>query len=169
MNFQSPMEKILCNYLGASKRCVILFLAINNRLLTRDGPSKCMNISDLKCLLCCVENVPLEHLLFQCSYAYVMWEKFLWWKRIKRRVVCWTMKVDWAINYAKDNTIGEDLYRPSLTYIVYALWKKRNNRICQSQCVYENLMVRQIIQEVHNRGTSYSRLGEKLKNLNYYS
>lgn len=91
--------------------------------------------------------------------------KLLMWQGIRGRAMGWTEELQWASMYANSGSTAADLYRLSLACCIYALWHERTVLIFQNQKTEINILLRRAVQEIHNRGTIYSRLKRILESL----
>ncbi|XP_055807035.1 uncharacterized protein LOC129875834 [Solanum dulcamara] len=89
-NFQKvEWRKIVCNNVAAPNWTFILYLALNERLQTRERLASLGVVEDTRCALCSTGVDNCEQLFFQCTYAASIWEKVLKWMHIDRHALCW--------------------------------------------------------------------------------
>lgn len=92
-------KKIICNSKASPKSTFVTWLALHNRLATKDRMLKWNMISDGICSLCqgCDEDLP--HLVFECSYTTDIWTQVLPRSGVYRavgNVRNWSDEVLWA-------------------------------------------------------------------------
>lgn len=141
---------------------------INRRLATKDRLAQWGLVDSLTCPLCQEEDEDIDHLFFQCSYAAGVWSKILAWQGITRTSMKWQDEVHWAIRYMKGRGSRAQVYRMTLAGTIYYLWLERNCRIFQHKHESMELIIRQIAQAVHCRGSHQAKLASRLQELNMY-
>ncbi|XP_075080594.1 uncharacterized protein LOC142166077 [Nicotiana tabacum] len=81
--------RLLCNNWSSPKWRFILYLAILERLYTRDRVLGWGIAISSACSLCEKVEESHEHLFFQCKYSTSIWSKLLQWVGIQRNVQGW--------------------------------------------------------------------------------
>lgn len=114
------------------------------------------------------DNESLEYLLCKCSYSTAMWEEALRWQWRSRRSMDRPEELNWVTNHARGKSAGADVFRLPQVLSDYALWHERNMRIFQQKRIEANVIVKQVVQDVHIRRAVHSRLQRKLASSNYY-
>ncbi|CAN4091829.1 unnamed protein product [Withania somnifera] len=136
-----------CNNLGS----------IKERLLTRDRLMQWGAIESARCLLYDQEDESHNHLFFLCSYSATVWSKMLQWQGIQRRASAWQEEKQWVTTHTKGQNVQAKIYQMCLAGVVYHIWRERNTRV-----------LRQIIQDIHVRGSMKIKLAKKLDTMNFY-
>ncbi|KAG5626945.1 hypothetical protein H5410_012163 [Solanum commersonii] len=72
---------------------------------------------------------------------------------ISRSSTWWTEEMDWAIVHATSKAMQPEVYRMNLSGAVYFIWQERNCRIFQHKEMTIEVIIRNIIREIHCRGT----------------
>ncbi|XP_059285018.1 uncharacterized protein LOC132038358 [Lycium ferocissimum] len=161
-------RRLTCNNHGLPRWKFILYLAIHGRLLTKDRIAKWATVNEPSCPLCCSVDESLNHLFFTCPYSSIVWGKMLAWQGIIRTPADWSAEVVWAIGQAKGRSVKAILYRIVLACCLYFVWQERNFRLHQRKRREPEVLLRQIAQEVHCRGSLLPRLHSRLAELSYY-
>ncbi|XP_019264243.1 PREDICTED: uncharacterized protein LOC109241874 [Nicotiana attenuata] len=132
----------------------ILYLALNNKLLTRDRLAQWMQIGDLRCMLCKAMPETIEHLFFECIISTTIWKKILQWQGLVRQPMAWQIEKEWAKKQGKGKSAEAQIYRMALAATIYAIWIERNMRMFQGKSKPTMSIVRHIIQEQSDRDRS---------------
>lgn len=79
----------------------ILYLALNERLQTRETLAAWGIVDDSRCVLCSSGMDSSEHLFFVCGYSATLWRKILHWMHIDNQVLGWKEEITWALRHFK--------------------------------------------------------------------
>ncbi|GJY45431.1 RNA-directed DNA polymerase, eukaryota, reverse transcriptase zinc-binding domain protein [Tanacetum coccineum] len=115
------------------KHAFILWLAIQNKLLTQDIMEKWQDISDMKCSLCkkCADSH--EHLFFKCEFALQVWKEVMKKStKLGGRVVLKDI-VKVISDERSNNRIGVVINKLIVAATVYNVWQERNQRIFRKE------------------------------------
>lgn len=116
-------RRMICNNQGSPKWIFILYLALQNRLYTKDRLRKWgMQVTPL----CDQEMDEHQHLFFACIYSAGIWRKLLAWQRINWQIFGWKEEVDWAVQHANGKDPKAEVYRLIMAGAIYHLWMERN-------------------------------------------
>ncbi|KAK4727170.1 hypothetical protein R3W88_032087 [Solanum pinnatisectum] len=151
-------RKLVWANFKAPKWLFIMYIALNRRLLTRDRLAQWGLADEVTCPLCQVSDEDIDHLFFQCYYA----------RSIRRQNLNWQEEVRWAMRNMRGKNSMMQVYKMTLAGALYCLWIKRNCRIFLKKQRPPESIIRQVIQEVHGRGSQQPRLASRLKELNVY-
>lgn len=161
-------RRLLCTNWSSPKWRFILYLAILERLYTRDRLLGWGIAISSACSLCEKVEESHEHLFFQCNYSTSIWSKLLQWMGIQRNVQGWDAEKQWAIRHALGKKQMCATYRMLLACAVYYIWQERNWRTFRGTQRSNKEMIKLIIQEVHCRGMLNSKIARHLQNFNFY-
>ncbi|KAM3232817.1 hypothetical protein P3L10_018176 [Capsicum annuum] len=161
-------RKLYCNNQGHPKWRFIMFIALNQRLYTKDQLDKWSIHTSLTCALCDEEMEDHQHLFFKCLTSGDIWQRILNWQGVTRGSMRWREEVQWANLHAKGILAKTAVFRMSLTATVYHIWMERNHRILQQRKQQREAISRQIIQDLHCRASMFPRLAGYMLNLNFY-
>ncbi|GKF52255.1 reverse transcriptase zinc-binding domain-containing protein, partial [Tanacetum coccineum] len=115
------------------KHSFILWMAVQNRLVTQDKVRKWGSFDMMACLLCKKEMDSHQHLFFQCDYSAEVWAK------IKEKAGIQTTKWEWdeiveeMTTMYCGNSIDSIIRRISFAADVYLIWQERNWRIFRDE------------------------------------
>nr|GEX40952.1 hypothetical protein [Tanacetum cinerariifolium] len=113
------------------KQAVILWMAIQGRLLTHDR-MVWVHSGDLKCSLCNVCPDSHDHLFFECQYSRTVWDKI----SSKGEMLNGLQKLSSVIRSmeakSNKNTIWQVVNKLIIASTVYHFWNERNKRIFQN-------------------------------------
>ncbi|MCD7463174.1 hypothetical protein HAX54_050090, partial [Datura stramonium] len=94
--------------------------------------------------------------------------KLLLWLRISRLPMSWSSEIHWAIRHMKGKCPKAEMYRSMLAAAIYHVRKERNQRIFQWKQARVTCIIKKIIQEVHTRAATKTRLANWLLDYNCY-
>lgn len=72
-------RRLVCNNAASPKWTFILYLALNQRLQTKDRLAMWGIVDNTRCIMCDLGTDSIEHMFFQCAYSVEIWEKVLAW------------------------------------------------------------------------------------------
>nr|XP_016505941.1 PREDICTED: uncharacterized protein LOC107823746 [Nicotiana tabacum] len=145
-----PWRKLICNNGGMPKWIFILYVAIMGKLDTRDTLGRRGITNNLLCPICNEEEESMKHLFFKCTYTTTIWEKLLQWMNVNRRPIEWSQEIEWACNNVRGRSANAEIYRIALASCVYYVWQERNHRIFRTQLRLAGVLMKQIIQMIHD-------------------
>ncbi|KAM6587484.1 hypothetical protein CsatA_010089 [Cannabis sativa] len=125
------------NRLNIPKHSVILWLAMLNRLKTKERLLKHgLQVSEL-CCLCNEQTETVQHLFFECDVA-VKWlqdiKQWLSWNVVSLNLAT---LLRW-IARAKISRFRKKVYTAAIAGLVYSVWKLRNNITWQGESLSSN-------------------------------
>ncbi|XP_019264656.1 PREDICTED: uncharacterized protein LOC109242255 [Nicotiana attenuata] len=161
-------RRLICNNCSSPRWIFIMYIAVQNRLYTKDILMKWGSITSAECVLCEAVDESHDHLFFTCEYSSNVWEKVMKWAGIGRKARIWSEEISWASTYATGSKSDEAIYRMILAGAVYYLWQERNWRIFRKKKRKAEELVRMIVQDIHCRGSKWIKLEKKLQALNFY-
>lgn len=109
------------------RQSFIAWLAILNRLPTKDRMQSWFPSVYLSCVLCC-QGESRDHLFFECTYSSLVWEDICnrVWCRIPSR---WIDFIHWGQQRLGRSRIWMIKIKLMWCYCVYYLWRERNLRL----------------------------------------
>ncbi|GKE22308.1 RNA-directed DNA polymerase, eukaryota, reverse transcriptase zinc-binding domain protein [Tanacetum coccineum] len=122
--------------------CFILWLAIQDRLMTQDKLRQWGNQALSRCCLCLNDFEDLKHLFFQCSFAKAVWRKAMNMTEIKDFEHDWGKILQTLINDGNSNNINSFVRRLIFGASVYSIWAERNRRIFQDKKLNDDVFKR---------------------------
>ncbi|XP_019236644.1 PREDICTED: uncharacterized protein LOC109216874 [Nicotiana attenuata] len=161
-------KRLICNNYAIPRWKFILFLALHDRLQTRDRVAKWSLVEDSSCTMCEEDPETIEHLFFGCTMTEQIWSNILKWQGIKRRAKGWAEEVRWAEMNVKGKSAKSHMYRICLAACVYHIWHKRNMRVFQQKIRSKEEVLRAIAQEIHYCGSKYRKLDKTLQEMKSY-
>jgi len=151
-------RRAICNNKAIPKSVFILWLAIQDRLTTKERLVKWhMNVDPI-CVLCNKEEETLKHLFFECDYSRQVWKMIL--DNLGFYPNCYKMEEVLKITYkcGKKKTPKAKLFTMCLSEAVYGIWLERNNKIFNNNCMNVMILYRQIIFRVACRTNDSERV-----------
>ncbi|XP_020260934.1 uncharacterized protein LOC109837204 [Asparagus officinalis] len=141
VNVSVPWADTVWESSNLPKHSFILWLAIQNRLLTKDRLLKRGVIQSNHCSLCEGGSESHKHLYFDCSFSMTVWNGVMEWLKFSWRTCDWRLLLDWYCNSLKVKGSKLKVKRMAIAAVVYYIWKERNERIfklksrCSSQII----------------------------------
>ena len=121
-------HKLVWSTLNVPKHAFISWLAVLNRLPTKDRLRAWGIVTDGSCAFC-NEQETRDHLFFGCSFTKELWKKVLQMSGLQRRVLTWDQELKWAINKLKGKALISNLLKIAWNALIYSIWRERNCRI----------------------------------------
>ena len=92
-NEKVAWHKLIWTSFVVPKHCLIAWMAILNRLPTKDRLRNWGYGLEGVCSLCKQENETRDHLFFECSYSKNIWQQVLGLCRLRRDVLDWSYEL----------------------------------------------------------------------------
>ncbi|XP_050217477.1 uncharacterized protein LOC126668315 [Mercurialis annua] len=127
----------------------ITWLALMNRLLTRDKLFKWKVIQDEKCCFCNTASESINHLFFECSYSRGIWNRLLADMNINRDGVSWRREVSFFVRRTKGKSRLAIFRKSIFCAAIYHIWRARNDLIFNKNQVSEYHIYKSIRLAVH--------------------
>lgn len=147
-----PWHNIVWFSGGIPKHKFLTWLFVLNRCPTRDRLRKWGLQVDPKCLLCASADESRDHLLFNCSFSWIIWN-------IISRRCSFTPHRSWSATLQSLTSFNGSRVSKKLLLIawqatIYTLWTERNHRLHRNCFKPADLLLRQIDILVRNRASS---------------
>ncbi|XP_060216693.1 uncharacterized protein LOC132644134 [Lycium barbarum] len=115
------------------KACFVMWLCLQQRLLTADRLLKWDIEASPTCVMCQQDPESHEHLFVTCTVAKTLWAKVLRWSNNQLCIATtWNEFVQWGISSAKGKAQQAQLFKMVFAECTYALWTERNQRLFES-------------------------------------
>ncbi|XP_016458401.2 uncharacterized protein LOC107782084 [Nicotiana tabacum] len=112
----------------------IMWLQLQDKLLTTDRLAKWGITVDLECVMCHTQPENRNHSCMDCDFAITMWNMTLiWLQKQAGPTTRWNQHVAWIIQNAKGRTQQAHIFRSVYTEFVYAIWMERNQKIFEKK------------------------------------
>lgn len=89
-------KRIVCNSKASPKSTLFMWLALQNRLATKERLLKWNMQIASDCVLCQSQLETLEHLFFECSFSAGIWRSVLNKLGVSRVIQSWQREIYWA-------------------------------------------------------------------------
>ncbi|XP_021836297.2 uncharacterized protein [Spinacia oleracea] len=126
---QVGWKRLICNSHASPKSTFIMWLAVQNRLATKDKLIRWQLSIDGTCGLCQLESESLEHLFFSCSYSQEIWKQVLLSLGVTRAVLPWHEEVQIAVKKSRNKQKQACKYSIAFIESVYCVWLQRNSKV----------------------------------------
>lgn len=140
-----PWKRVVCHNLATPKSVFILWLALWNRLVTKDRLVQWHISCDPKCFLCLKENESVQHLFFECEYSRQVWSKILSILHISKPVQNFDGEIEWLKKICRSSRVKSKVIQVAFTETVYSIWIQRNAFLFTGCCKSAEALVRDII------------------------
>ncbi|XP_039028745.1 uncharacterized protein LOC120162724 [Hibiscus syriacus] len=111
------------------KFSMIAWMAILDRLPTRERLSRMGIVNDCRCVLCNETNETRDHLFSECSFAKSLWSSILNLSQLHVPHMTWEEKICWASKEWKGKSLLTTILKLAWTSFIYLIWEERNRRI----------------------------------------
>jgi hypothetical protein len=143
-----------------------LWIACNERLVTRDRLHQFDLIDNICCCFCTADETQ-QHLMFCCNETKEIWRKVLNWIQVDHTPLGWSQEVDWIIHHTKGKGARAEILKLAFIESVYEIWRYRND-ISFGNDVQNKHNDEHIIDNIVYRGWSNRNLRTHLANLMMY-
>ncbi|XP_056695649.1 uncharacterized protein [Spinacia oleracea] len=132
VNARQPWATVIWDRLGVPKHRFITWLAMLDRLNTKEKLMKIGVTDDNLCLLCgtVVENQ--NHLFFSCEYSSKCWDNVSKWLGIAPATSDLHKLIHW-VQKRKISKFRKGVIITGILCTVYHIWKERNNALWNAQ------------------------------------
>lgn len=122
-------RRAICNNKATPRSVFVLWLAVQDRLATKDRLIKWHMQCDPVCVLCGKTAETLQHLFFVCDYSSEVWTKVL--ATLQFTLPCHQFEeaLVLASKCGRKHTNKAQLFTMCYAEAIYGLWIERNNRI----------------------------------------
>jgi hypothetical protein len=127
------------------------WLAINNRLATKNRLLQWGIGVDPLCKFCSHQMEDREHLFFQCSFTNRIWKVIMALCLVSDAPADWNLLIDWGILHLIGKSFQASLCKVAWWATVYHLRLQRNSRIHGGVIKTEEQIVRDIQKDVKAR------------------
>ncbi|XP_062085935.1 uncharacterized protein LOC133792042 [Humulus lupulus] len=136
--------------LNLPRHSLVLWIAVQNRLRTREKLQKYNIIAESHCLFCRLHTETEEHLFFSCSLSLICIQQGKSWLRWGAESRSLGSLLRW-IERAKISKFRKQCYSAAIAALVYQIWHARNDILLHLKAVKIDLIVRKIKEDVKCR------------------
>ena len=111
------------------KHAIVAWMAIINRLPTKDRLKSWGLEVDDRCVPCRKAGETRNHLFYECEFSQGIWKEILKLCGKQREVTSWNEEFQWAIMRLKRKSLASIIMRMAWHAVIYTTWVERNNRI----------------------------------------
>ncbi|XP_021866924.1 uncharacterized protein [Spinacia oleracea] len=122
-------KRIICNSKASPKATFIVWLALQNRLATKERLLKWNMQIDGGCVSCQTQVETLEHLFFECAFSKRVWSSVLSKIGVDRTIQTWQGEVDWAAKKSRGTKPRDKICNMAFVETVYNIWLQRNSKV----------------------------------------
>ncbi|XP_031737043.1 uncharacterized protein LOC116402131 [Cucumis sativus] len=111
------------------KHSFYAWLAIRDRLGTRDRLSQWDRSIPLSCMLCGGNYESRDHLFFSCPFGWEIWSRILLFMSSSHRIGYWGVELSWICNQGIGKGVRRKLWHLLWCATIYFIWKERNHNL----------------------------------------
>ena len=152
-------HKLVWSTFNVPKHAFISWLAVQNRLPTKDRLRAWGIVMDGRCAFC-NEHETRDHLFFGCPFTKELWTKVLQMSGLQRKVLTWDQELEWAVKKLRGKALISNLLKIAWSALIYNIWRERNCRTYAQKTGSPEQILNNVIEAVRCR---LSRL-TKVKN-----
>ncbi|XP_048501464.2 uncharacterized protein LOC104897645 [Beta vulgaris subsp. vulgaris] len=144
-------SKGIWNRLSIPKHRFILWLALKQRLMTRERLAK-MGITECTdCCLCGVDTETHEHLFFECGFSRRCLIQLHLWLGVRRHDFSLYQHMTWLLRSHETGSFHRKVIMTSVAALVYQVWRARNDALWNNKVPSIQSAVQQIKFNVKHR------------------
>ena len=141
----------------------IVWLAVQNRLVTQDKLLKWGLISSISCVFCRTNVDERNHLFFSCHFTAGIWQRILCLCGVSRTPRNWENEFLWVIAN-KGKSFSSITRKIAWGATIYHLWGHRNRRIQENNYAPADTIFRLICDDVRLRISGIQKVVDSLAN-----
>ncbi|XP_039057118.1 uncharacterized protein LOC120200312 [Hibiscus syriacus] len=122
-------HKIIWFPMHIPKFSMISWMAILDKLPTRDRLSRMGIVIDTQCVLCNEATESRNHLFVDCNFAKLLWNSILNLAHVHKPHLPWESMIEWACVEWRGKSLISILLKIAWTSYIYTIWEERNRRI----------------------------------------
>ena len=129
------------------KHAFITWMAVLNRLSTKDKMRAWGMKVDGNCILCRSAVETRDHLFYGCAFLKQVWKEVLNLSTYSRELSDWDEELQWTIQRTKGKNLKAIILKIAWNAAIYFIWTERNRRIYQDK-ERTRMQVMEMIKEV---------------------
>lgn len=138
-------SRIITNSKASPSSLFITWLAVQNRLATKERLCHWITGVDNVCLLCQQAPETCSHLFFECAYSFQIWENILNLLKFARSPKNLSDETQIMCKVARRKTSCCRLLTIAFAESIYVFWKARNRKLFENELPSCNSITREII------------------------
>ncbi|XP_021732308.1 uncharacterized protein LOC110699125 [Chenopodium quinoa] len=138
-------KRIICNNRAFAKSVFITWLAIWNRLVTKDRLTTLKITCDPLCFFCASTAESVSHLFFECSYSASIWNKILQLLGFCRIGQRFDSEVLWVLQQGRRATAKGRLLLMCFAETIHCIWIQRNTLMFTGDYKPADIAFREVI------------------------
>ncbi|KAM6569105.1 hypothetical protein CsatB_017090 [Cannabis sativa] len=145
-------SKQVWSRLNIPKHSFLIWLAVQDRLKTRERLFRFNVAAEATCILCNDLNENTSHLFFDCKFSQSCLSQIKVW--LNWRVVSVSLQglLRW-INRSKASKFRRGIFSGTIAALVYHIWKARNLKLWQANTIDPDQVVQEVKWQVKTRIT----------------
>ncbi|KAL2944091.1 LINE-1 retrotransposable element ORF2 protein [Bienertia sinuspersici] len=130
--------------LAIPKHKFCAWLAVQERLKTKDRLEKIGVVSDTGCVLCQEASETWSHLFFQCKYSKQLIQEISQWLGARPTATNIPRMYRWINRRATASKFQKEVWNAAINASIYHIWQQRNKKIWKDQGLEWDQVVKQI-------------------------
>uniref|UniRef100_A0A2N9IBN2 Reverse transcriptase domain-containing protein n=1 Tax=Fagus sylvatica TaxID=28930 RepID=A0A2N9IBN2_FAGSY len=143
--------KLLWFSLSIPRHSFIGWLAMHNKLPTKERMLKWGFIVDGNCVFCRNSLETRNHIFFECSFSKRLWRKIMALCLVSDPCFCWEDLLEWGVVHLKGTEMRAIVCKVAWWATGYSIWSQRNAIIHAGQIKSEDQLLNSIKRDVKNR------------------
>ncbi|XP_062118867.1 uncharacterized protein LOC133832558 [Humulus lupulus] len=136
--------------LNTPKHSFIFWLAVHNRLNTKDRLKRHGVLDQSECLFYGVVEESCEHLFFNCQFSLSCYHQILQWLNWRTHLSSLSKIIRW-IERASNTKFHKQVFSAAIAALLYQIWKARNDALWLGKIMQPYLIVQNTKVSVKNR------------------
>ncbi|XP_058732839.1 uncharacterized protein LOC131604414 [Vicia villosa] len=151
---------LMCHNIARPRAKITLWLCYHGRLATKERLYKLGLLKDTKCELCGHDVESIDHTIFTCKYATVIWEAICHWMQINAKL----FNLNWINSWTHGKGWRKGMFKALAAETIHAIWTQRNYYIFHrdTYTIDSDRVVKNIIDAVVYRGWKYTIYRSKI-------
>ncbi|XP_074313917.1 uncharacterized protein LOC141649117 [Silene latifolia] len=138
---KAPWVPLVWSRISMQKHCFTFWLAVQQRLLTRDRLIRRGMCIDGRCLLCAVADESHEHIFFACDYSKRCLELLSRWLQVP---IPWQSVVQWWLTCRVKPLLRKQILGAAIGVLFYQIWQARNTSLHEMKLMVPSFIMKQV-------------------------
>ncbi|XP_021844803.2 uncharacterized protein [Spinacia oleracea] len=138
-------KRIICNSKASPKATFIVWLALQNRLATKERLLKWNMQIDGGCVSCQTQVETLEHLFYECIFSKRVWSSVLSKIGVDITIQTWQGEIDWEAKKSRGTKPRDKICNMAFVETIYNIWLQRNSKVFKSSIDYVDVISSRIV------------------------
>lgn len=129
-----PWKTLMIRNEARPKAVFILWLQIQDKLVTINKLHNWGKDIDQTCILCRQQSETRDHLYIHCIYTTNVWRRIVRWQKWQwNQKTNWEEHLAWMIQSSRGRSVKTQIFKMVYAEMVYLIWAERNRRIFEKK------------------------------------